>query len=67
MDKKKALTLLLKISRNYDLAMRATDRATARGLQGHTSKALEERDKAMGYVEKAVDAECDLRDIILQG
>lgn len=64
MEKKKALNLLLRLSRNYDLAIRATDRATAYGIRGKTTQALAERDKAMAYIEKAVDAECDLRNLI---
>lgn len=66
MDKKKAVALLNKISRSYDLAMRATDRAVARGIRGSTTKALAERDKAIAYIEAAVDAEFELRSMILE-
>jgi hypothetical protein len=62
MNRAKAHRLLTSISRSYDLAIRAECRAVA--LRGKTAKALAERDKAIAYVEKAIDAEMELRDLI---
>lgn len=62
MNKEKAHKLLDRIHRNYELAMRATDRAVA--ARGKTAKALSERDKAQGYIHKAYEADADLREFI---
>jgi uncharacterized protein YifE (UPF0438 family) len=62
MNKKKAISLLDKIARNYVRAIRATERAHA--LTGKTAKALAERDKAIKYITAAACAEIDLYDMI---
>jgi hypothetical protein len=65
MNMVKAHKLLDRIHRNYELAMKAMDRAVA--LRGKTTRALAERDKAQRYIHKAYNADADLCEYINSG
>ena len=64
MNKRKASKLLFSVQESYVRAIKHFQRADARGRDGHTSKALDERDKAMSYIRKAEAAINELNAMI---
>lgn len=64
MDKRKAKATLFTVQESYVRAIKTFGRADGYGRDGKTTKALEERDKAMGYIRKAQDAIAALETMI---